>query len=170
MIEFNDTRLPQRFWAKVTRAGDCWIWTGFKTRQGYGSFRWQGRARPAHRVALSVLVAEVLSHLVVDHLCRNRACVNPAHLRAVTSGENTRAPGSLQAEHQRRKTTCPQGHALAGERPATFEARLSALHRTVHLIASSARFRCLNLPEDSRITTISAAAKFCGAFGSNIIA
>lgn len=83
--------LPQRFWDKVTRVPDgCWTWTGAKTGRGYGRLWSNGDTVQAHRVAYEALVAPIPPGLVIDHLCRNHACVNPAHMEPVKPGENTR--------------------------------------------------------------------------------
>lgn len=68
----------------------CWIWTASKNWDGYGQFRWGGRQQLAHRVSYQILVGAIPPGLELDHLCRVRDCVNPAHLESVTSAENTR--------------------------------------------------------------------------------
>lgn len=79
------------FWAKVEPTGFCWNWTAMKTRDGYGRFAVDSRhSRLAHRIAYTLLVGEVPSGLELDHLCRNKACVNPDHLEPVTQSENMR--------------------------------------------------------------------------------
>ncbi|MEU8186009.1 HNH endonuclease signature motif containing protein [Micromonospora carbonacea] len=87
----------------------CWIWTGSKNHAGYGSFS-IGRARRvgAHRWAYENLVGAVPAGLDLDHLCRVRACVNPAHLEPVTRRENLRR--GVRTEHMAMRTHCPQGH------------------------------------------------------------
>lgn len=72
-----------RFWPKVRVAGDCWEWTGTKNHCGYGRFWLDGRRVLPHRWAYEQLVAEIPAAFEVDHLCFNRACVNPDHLEAV---------------------------------------------------------------------------------------
>jgi len=78
----------QRFWAKVDRRaeGECWEWHGWRNAKGYGMFRpdWKGNARRVHRLAYELLVGSIPPGLALDHLCRNRACVNPSHLEPVT--------------------------------------------------------------------------------------
>lgn len=74
-----------KFWGYVLPTGFCWEWTGQKD-SGYG--RYSGR--PAHRVTYEVLVGPIPDGLTLDHLCRNKGCVNPDHLEPVTSSENTR--------------------------------------------------------------------------------
>lgn len=105
--------LPERFWPKVQKTGSCWLWLGaLHPTAGYGRIRLAGRGAPtvpAHRVAYELLVGPIPDGLVLDHLCRNRGCVNPAHLEPVTNGENVRRGVSFSTAN-RRKTHCPKGH------------------------------------------------------------
>lgn len=98
-----------RFWSKVV-AHDCWEWTAGRDGDGYGRF-WLSSARNnvgAHRFAYAVLVGD--TELELDHLCRNRSCVNPDHLEPVVGVENLRrSPLTPQG-----KTHCKHGHEMAG--------------------------------------------------------
>jgi hypothetical protein len=99
----------ERFWAKVRKTDGCWLWQG-SLRSGYGRFR--GGAGPlvtAHRYAYRLLVGPIPEGLVLDHLCRNGACVNPAHLEPVTQRENLRRGTGFNATNAA-KTHCPAGH------------------------------------------------------------
>lgn len=102
-----------RFFAHVAVApageGGCWEWAASR-RSGYGQFRPdQRRTRPAHRWLFELLVGPVPPLLELDHLCRNRRCVNPAHLEPVTHRENARrAPPGGRAT--RWGDHCPRGH------------------------------------------------------------
>lgn len=84
----------ERFWEKVDRRGpaDCWLWTATRTaKDGHGRFYpITGKGVLAHRFAYELLVGPIPDGLVIDHLCRVRLCVNPAHLEPVTAEENTR--------------------------------------------------------------------------------
>lgn len=101
---------PERFWAKVSGGDytDCWTWTGARGTTGYGIFitAWPKRA-VAHRWAYEQLVALVPAGLDLDHLCRNRACVNPWHLEPVTRKVNLNRGIHANAV----KTHCLSGHA-----------------------------------------------------------
>lgn len=85
-----------RFWAKVDAEGDCWVWTGALSDTGYGSFAPAGKAKSAHRFAYESLVGPIPVGLQLDHLCRNRACVNPDHLEPVSATENTRRSSAAE--------------------------------------------------------------------------
>lgn len=109
--------VAERFWAKVDRTGDCWIWLAAQDDEGYGRFKvTTGIVRRAHRVAWMLLVGPLTPGLVLDHLCRTRLCVNPAHLREVTHRENLMAPGSLnRGKANAVKTHCIRGHEFNAE-------------------------------------------------------
>jgi hypothetical protein len=106
----------RQFWTKVDRRGaaDCWPWVGPRLESGYGRTRAAGRQLVAHRVAYMLEVGPIPAGLVLDHLCRNRACVNPAHLEPVTPRENVLRGKSPIATHAR-KTHCIRGHEFTPE-------------------------------------------------------
>lgn len=77
----------------------CWLWSGHKDQKGYGRFYWKGLNEYAHRWAYEYFVGAVPVGLELDHLCRNRGCVNPAHLEAVTHRVNVARGTSPSAKH-----------------------------------------------------------------------
>lgn len=127
MIELRDdlrergwtSSLPERLFAKVEKTATCWLWTGATNGDGYGKIRPGGRAVPSeyvHRVAYELLVGPIPAGLTIDHVrargCTSRACVNPAHLEAVSYRENT-----LRGDHPsavaHRTGKCSNGHLHA---------------------------------------------------------
>jgi hypothetical protein len=87
----GDTRA--RFWAKVDKSGECWLWLGGKAHRGHGRVKWGGRFRPAHRIAYELLVGPVPEGLCVLHNCPggdNPACVRPSHLWLGSKTDNNR--------------------------------------------------------------------------------
>jgi hypothetical protein len=96
-------------------ATGCWVWQLSLTTGGYGQIRIPELKRqgPAHRVYYERLVGPIPEGLELDHLCRNRACVNPSHLEPVTHQVNGLRGVGPCAENAR-KTHCIRGHELAG--------------------------------------------------------
>jgi len=103
-------KVSERFWAKVEKTPGCWRWRGQLLRSGYGRFSVGRRSVRAHVFAYEQEYGAVPNGLCLDHLCRNKVCVNPQHLEAVTSRENTLRGIGLTAQNAR-KTHCPNGHA-----------------------------------------------------------
>lgn len=97
-----------QFW-QLDETSGCWLWTGARDTGGYGIFTHLGANCGAHRWGYQHHVGAVPAGLVLDHLCRVRHCVNPAHLEPVTSQENTLRGETLAAANLA-KTHCPQGH------------------------------------------------------------
>lgn len=98
----------------------CRIWTGAKQSQGYGVIRVggrEGRLLLVHRLAYELLVEPIPADKQMDHLCRQRDCLEIAHLEAVTPQVNTLRGIASQVTSQRHAsvTHCPRGHAYAGE-------------------------------------------------------
>lgn len=77
-----------RFWMKVQKGTDCWLWVGAISDNGYGSFRLPSGARGAHRIAYEWSVGPIPEGMDLDHRCSTRSCVNPSHLRPVTRKQN----------------------------------------------------------------------------------
>ena len=109
--------VEQRFWGKVEITEPHWIWRGSKDGNGYGQMWVDGRLRPAHRIAYELFVGPISEGLELDHLCRVRDCVRPAHLEAVTRSVNVRrglGPHMLAALNST-KTECLRGHPFDDE-------------------------------------------------------
>lgn len=120
----------ERFWEKVDRSGDCWIWQGAKTPLGYGVFYTAGSTQQAHRIAYEMVHGPILSVLVIDHLCRTPACVNPAHLEPVAQRENV-LRGESPSARNARKTHCKNGHEFTPANTYYFrgDRRCNTCHR-----------------------------------------
>lgn len=113
MNEFPSSDVIAKFWSNVQQMpSGCWHWKRCLTRAGYGQLRWKMRAYYAHRFAWLIIHGTLPERpLELDHICRNRLCVNPDHLRAVTQKENTLSGVGFAAINAR-KTHCPYGHEL----------------------------------------------------------
>jgi hypothetical protein len=103
--------LPERFQAKIELdQRGCWLWTGYvEPRGGYGRVKLGGRVEWAHRAVYILLVGPIPADREIDHICRVRHCVNPAHLDVVTPKVNVarrRPPRRIE------RSTCLRGHEL----------------------------------------------------------
>jgi hypothetical protein len=98
-----------RFWAKVDKSGDCWMWIASTDCRGYGQIKWGARVRKAHQVAYEICVGPIPEGTELDHLCRVPACVNPAHLEPVSHRENY-ARGASRSANALRTNVCINGH------------------------------------------------------------
>jgi hypothetical protein len=120
-FQLGDPRLPARFWSKVAVADQrCWLWTSALSSGGYARFvigsRTDGTRRTVdvYRWLFELVIGPVPAGLVLDHLCRQRRCVNPAHLEPVTARENI-LRGEGPAAVNTRRTTCQRGHEFTPE-------------------------------------------------------
>lgn len=118
-------RSPEdRFWSYVDKSAGsdgCWLWLGYRTRDGYGKFNANDgtyRNVKAHRYAYEIAVGAIPAGLQVDHVkargCQHRHCVNPAHLEPVTNRENALRSDSFSGINARR-TRCVRGHLFTPE-------------------------------------------------------
>lgn len=98
-----------RLMERVRKTDSCWNWTGYRSRFGYGYIWTDGKTRRlvVHRVAYELLKGPIPEGLTIDHLCRNEACCNPAHMEPVTSEENLR--------RKPKPTHCKNGHPFSGD-------------------------------------------------------
>lgn len=100
--------------SKVAVTDSCWEWLGYVSHNGYGRIRVGKNILYSHRVSYEVFVGAIPKGKTIDHLCRNRGCVNPEHLEAVGLRENI-LRGCNPAAINARKTHCIRGHPLDGE-------------------------------------------------------
>lgn len=108
----------EKILARTDRTGDCWLWTGYVRKDGYGVLpqKVDGRVTPlyAHRLSYEAFVGPIADGQQIDHLCRVRNCVNPAHLEAVAPRINYRR-GSGWAGENAKRTHCKHGHEFTPE-------------------------------------------------------
>jgi len=127
----NARRSPEPY---IVDERGCWVWQRSRMGHGYGRLKRGGIWLSAHRYYYELLVGPIPAGLTIDHLCRNRACVNPDHMEPVTLAENQRRAGL-------RKLTDEQRYAIAAsDRPAPELAALYGIAvSTVYGIRSAHR-------------------------------
>lgn len=103
-----------KFINKIEKTESCWNWIGEIKNTGYGSFYEKGKSYAAHRLVYEALVKKIPFGKVIDHLCRNRRCVNPDHLEVVSSTENI-LRGNWMSGINVRKKECKHGHPFSIE-------------------------------------------------------
>lgn len=101
-MPIHSERFIHRFIEKVEHTGGCWFWKGCVSPKGYGQVTVGPRRRPAHQVSYEIHIGPIPDGLEIDHLCRNRDCVNPDHLEPVTHLKNLR--------RRPVRKICPNGH------------------------------------------------------------
>jgi len=114
MVQDEAYEVAFRFWSKVERTDTCWNWKGLLDN-GYGMFSLtHDKKVRAHRFSYQIMVCEIPEDKVIDHLCRNRACVNPEHMEVVTLKENILRGEGITAVNAK-KTHCIRGHEYTPE-------------------------------------------------------
>ena len=104
------------FLRSVEMGDGCWQWLGY-VNNNYGVFNYAGRKEKAHRFAYEMFVNQIPEGLHIDHLCRNKLCVRPQHLEAVTQAENNRRTKGYPKVHKLRLCTmagCTRKHTAKG--------------------------------------------------------
>ncbi len=128
------------FWQKVEKSESCWVWKAAKDRDGYGvwSTREGGRLKQyrVHRLSFSIANDGIDNSLTIDHLCKNKLCLNPAHLEQVTIGENVRRSDSFN----RLKTHCKNGHEFNEANTYNGPGRQHRQCKKCHAVRESQRY------------------------------
>lgn len=101
---------PMRFYDGTP----CFPWPGFRNRDGYAKVSMRGKCFSVHRLVYENVKGKIPHGLTIDHLCRNRHCINPDHMEAVTARENT-LRGNCPAALNKRRSHCLHGHPLFGD-------------------------------------------------------
>lgn len=99
--------------ATIRSWGSCWLWQANVSREGYGTLWLDGKKDLAHRVSYVLARGAIAEGLELDHLCRNRSCINPLHLEAVSHRTNS-LRGTSPVAVNAAKSHCPRGHEYQG--------------------------------------------------------
>lgn len=108
---------------------DCWQWQGWVTPRGYGEIISHDKKIGVHRAMYELEHGSIGEGMEIDHLCRLRSCINPAHLEAVSRKENI-LRGVSPCARLARRTHCPQGHEYTPENTKIVQTRWGALRGT----------------------------------------
>jgi len=144
-VRFGDKRISDRHWSKIQRVvrvsklGQCWEWKTGKNPKLYVSLRAKGtKTRLGHRYFYETLVGEIPAKLDLDHLCRNRRCVNPRHTEPVTRQVNLLRGDTVPAMRSK-VTHCPKGHKYTAKNTRFYKNMRNC--RECNKIACRARYQ-----------------------------
>lgn len=118
----------ERFWSKVDKSGDCWVWIASTSSKGYGKFWFRNWHWRAHRVSWILANGEIPEGMHILHECDNPPCVNPDHLTSGTQLDNMKDKVQKGRHYETKKTHCLRGHPFSGS--------------NLHIISSSGKRRC----------------------------
>lgn len=133
----------ERFTKHISNNGSCWEWSAYTDRGGYGRFD----SKAAHRFAYLLTGNELVDGMDIDHLCRNRKCVNPKHLEQVTRKENINRgdTGKHAGKHNANKEKCKSGHLFSKNNTYIYKTKLGhTLRQCKTCNRESHRLRYLN--------------------------
>ena len=139
MINLRTASLSDRLSAKTTKSGDCLLWTGRCSKDGYGLFSVKGRSVLTHRAAYMAHTGIDPGELCVCHTCDRPACVNPAHLFLGTQSDNMadmkrkgRGRESKGENNIRAKLTAAQVLEIRSQFSAGMDSRVIAAHHGIY--------------------------------------
>lgn len=109
----NDMQILQS--VSIGRHGQCWPWLRGRTTAGYGTVYYKGKHGYAHRIMFEMFREPIPKGMFIDHICRNKKCCNPSHLRIATPRQNALENSIGPIAANALKTNCKRGHLLSGE-------------------------------------------------------
>jgi hypothetical protein len=138
------------FWDRVDDSGDCWLWQGYRDRDGYGKVRYANKTTVAHRVAWMLTIGPIPDALLVLHHCDNPSCVRPDHLFLGTPRDNIHDSIAKGRFFSRQHLTGSAHPSWRGGKPAAnrkqYERFLaSAERRQQHNVRTLERYRRLSV-------------------------
>jgi hypothetical protein len=142
-----------RFWSKVHIQEGCWLWKDSLARMGYGAFSCHGESVYAHRFSYELMVGDIPDGLVVDHVCHNRACVNPAHMRLCSRGQNV-------------KNMAMRPTNKSGFKGASFHKASGLWHARIRDNYKTVSLGYYKTPEEAHAAYCKAAPKYHGEFAN----
>jgi len=114
MIILEEEKLKAYLLSKIKKVNNCWIWQDKSINtSGYAQIKIQKKQVLVHRLSYELFNGKLEKNLVIDHLCRNKLCINPDHLELVTRKENI-LRGFGPTAINSRKIACKKGHSLTG--------------------------------------------------------
>lgn len=100
----------------INKENNCWEWGGTINTGGYGIFNIKEKGYRTHRLTYSLFIGNADVNLLIDHICRNRSCCNPEHLRLVTHKENVTENSESVASINKNRINCKNGHEFNDKR------------------------------------------------------